>query len=669
MSDPIANTPPDDPPPARTWTSCEVIDRELDYVVNRRRRLSCAPERWDEAPTEKERAQVKDDLVGLALSGGGIRSATTNLGILQALAQMRILPLVDYLSTVSGGGCIGSCLSSLLSLNTQRAHDLDGEVTSACFSTEAEQFPFSDHRPAKDPSTTPRPLECFTGVEQVAHLRTHGNFLIARRGVFRRDALRAVGNLLSGVVVSVLVVLIALLVVAGVVMVTAEWLAPGLQDRLGVGAPGVGLVAQMRIVWRQLVGELGTLWNTVATGAVPWAVLLPLAVGAGLSPIILLMFVVWPPNESSAQSGESAEEWRERWLLRISAAGLIAAVIVTAFLARYWEGLAAPVSILWLLLPAVVLLGARVTSFLIALVRPLFPGWDRGARSLWGVYQAITTYGLVALLALGLLPLAAHPVARAGLGSAVAIVSMVVSRLLAGGGQPRLRLPPVLVKPVLALAVGLFFVFAVLAWAIVLIRLTRGHNELVLLVTVTVAAVVALVVVGFAVNFNKVSLHYFYRDRLAETYLRTQGVSDGTLRPLRDSIELALKALHGTANKKPRSSAPYQLINTAMNLAASRDLTRKDRKSGYFSFLSSSAARSGPAIDPRTAIVAARPSLRARSRSRAPPPAPAWAITRSSPRRSPPRCSTCGLATGWRTQRTTGASHGVKMVSSGRAIS
>ena len=47
------------------------------------------------------------NLFGLAFSGGGIRSATFNLGILQALAEMRNLSSIDYLSTVSGGGYIG----------------------------------------------------------------------------------------------------------------------------------------------------------------------------------------------------------------------------------------------------------------------------------------------------------------------------------------------------------------------------------------------------------------------------------------------------------------------------------------------------------------------------------------------------------------------------------
>ena len=51
-------------------------------------------------------------LHGLAFSGGGIRSATFNLGILQGLATQNMIGRFDYLSTVSGGGYIGSWLAA-----------------------------------------------------------------------------------------------------------------------------------------------------------------------------------------------------------------------------------------------------------------------------------------------------------------------------------------------------------------------------------------------------------------------------------------------------------------------------------------------------------------------------------------------------------------------------
>lgn len=56
----------------------------------------------------------KPHAVALALSGGGIRSATFALGVLVALSRRGILPQFDYLSTVSGGGYIGSFLTAFL---------------------------------------------------------------------------------------------------------------------------------------------------------------------------------------------------------------------------------------------------------------------------------------------------------------------------------------------------------------------------------------------------------------------------------------------------------------------------------------------------------------------------------------------------------------------------
>lgn len=54
------------------------------------------------------------DAVGLALSGGGIRSATFSLGVVQVLADKGLLKEVDFLSTVSGGGYTGCFLTQRL---------------------------------------------------------------------------------------------------------------------------------------------------------------------------------------------------------------------------------------------------------------------------------------------------------------------------------------------------------------------------------------------------------------------------------------------------------------------------------------------------------------------------------------------------------------------------
>ena len=64
------------------------------------------------------------NIVGLALSGGGIRSAIFGLGVLEALKEQSLLEKVDYLSTVSGGGYIGAWLST----NCKRAVECDIRV-------------------------------------------------------------------------------------------------------------------------------------------------------------------------------------------------------------------------------------------------------------------------------------------------------------------------------------------------------------------------------------------------------------------------------------------------------------------------------------------------------------------------------------------------------------
>jgi choline dehydrogenase-like flavoprotein len=71
---------------------------------------SKAPPSIDLMPDQKK---LPRDTVGLALSGGGIRSATFSLGVLQALAHRNRLREVDLLSTVSGGGFVGSFLGRL----------------------------------------------------------------------------------------------------------------------------------------------------------------------------------------------------------------------------------------------------------------------------------------------------------------------------------------------------------------------------------------------------------------------------------------------------------------------------------------------------------------------------------------------------------------------------
>lgn len=91
---------------------------EGSAVQTRRQHHGLADEsrRQQPHPTGTAPPRPNDGLnaVGLALSGGGIRSATFSLGVVQVLAARGLLKDVDFLSTVSGGGYTGSFLTQRL---------------------------------------------------------------------------------------------------------------------------------------------------------------------------------------------------------------------------------------------------------------------------------------------------------------------------------------------------------------------------------------------------------------------------------------------------------------------------------------------------------------------------------------------------------------------------
>lgn len=86
---------------------------EYEYIATRRRMMAgghVGPPPTDTAPL----TTPPPNLTGLAFSGGGIRSATFHLGLLQALQDMGRLSQMDYLSTVSGGSYIAGWLAGHL---------------------------------------------------------------------------------------------------------------------------------------------------------------------------------------------------------------------------------------------------------------------------------------------------------------------------------------------------------------------------------------------------------------------------------------------------------------------------------------------------------------------------------------------------------------------------
>ncbi len=118
------------------------------------------------------------DVVGLALSGGGIRSATFNLGFLQGLERLGLVALIDYLATVSGGGYLGGFWSAWLA--RARSGPQSG-------------FPVGSGETAGSLTLTP-PAE----PSEVKHLRQFSRFLAPRVGFFEAEMWYGVVAVLAG---------------------------------------------------------------------------------------------------------------------------------------------------------------------------------------------------------------------------------------------------------------------------------------------------------------------------------------------------------------------------------------------------------------------------------------------------------------------------------------
>lgn len=140
------------------------------------------------------------NLVGLAFSGGGIRSATFNLGILQGLAEQKLLKHVDYLSTVSGGGFIGSWFTTLIRRvkGVEEAESLLQPIRRhQSFSVEGQGDWHGSEREAEP--------------EPIAHLRAYSNYLAPKVGLLSQDSLSLISAYVRNLVASLLVLLPALI--------------------------------------------------------------------------------------------------------------------------------------------------------------------------------------------------------------------------------------------------------------------------------------------------------------------------------------------------------------------------------------------------------------------------------------------------------------------------
>jgi hypothetical protein len=173
----------------------------------------------------------------LCLSGGGIRSATFNLGILQRLARLGLLTKIDYLSTVSGGGYIGSWLSAWI-------YNQDHDVAKV----QRDLAVVNDTPREKDPAD-PEP-------DQVRMLRKYSRFLSPKGGFMSTDVWTLIAIYLRNLLLTWAVFLPLLAALVMLPRLVAALLAVA-HHETWARSPGAGTVALGDTASRVLLG--GTL--------------------------------------------------------------------------------------------------------------------------------------------------------------------------------------------------------------------------------------------------------------------------------------------------------------------------------------------------------------------------------------------------------------------------
>lgn len=506
-----------------------LLAAEADYVRQWRARA-----RGQEQPEGDP-----ENLVGLALSGGGIRSATFALGVMQALARHNLLSRVDYLSTVSGGGYIGSALSWLLSKKARddfkTASCEDGGLLEAedvaegpGFGPDRDSFPYGTDDPAPGTEHTDGILQR----NMLRYLRRHGDYLAPGAGIS---------------IVSLLAVILR-----GIFLNLLVWVPVFVLLFLGAFKLSEGVIAP---------------WHPAGDGGTGQPVLLAKAFAAmepatACNPPLPSGTVVAPPEQAAL-----CADLKTRQNLHD-----IQAKLPKLFLFEYLLYLG--VGIL-----AVLLAGAVVYSLLTVARRRLgtdyratWYAWRRSAEK----HAAFLLPLLVACLLAGTLPmvsaylenmlLVSGPLAMvAGL---VAVLRNFLKSMSGDSGTP--------LGLLVSVGAGLFlYGFLLVAYHLAF----TVYPDPAVPHWAFYAGFALAAVTGLVVNLNYTSIHRFYRDRLMESFMPDVGSALCNTTGAAQGADGA--ALHDFATDQvPRG--PYHIINTNVVLVNSGEEIYRQRGGDNF---------------------------------------------------------------------------------------
>jgi len=614
-----------------------LADEIVEIQASRERRL---PEiKFPHAASPDPYTQAHEaQLFGVAFSGGGIRSATFNLGILQALSELGVLRWVDYLSTVSGGGYIGGWLAAWIKRQNPGM---------APTPVEAVEDRLAPDQRARFESETLNPIH---------FLRQYSNYLTPRTGFFGADTWTMISIYLRNVILNQAILLSALAVVL-MVPRFAAWPFDAAEDSnwpLGIAAAALWC-AILFIAWNlarlERNGGHKKLPFYARQGGIQIFIAFPVLVGAYFSSVAMWQFV----SQFSDTLPTLAETWSTWMVPARTMAGLMFIVSICGIFRRAIKLRKVPAAIGLTLLSSVlpgafggmllwglaylfdqlqfgdagkwhglvwgppVLIGvfSLVVVLHLGLVGIAFPDSGREWWSRLGAWLFIYSFAWVGLVGLAiygplLLGLGANWVAGISLTwAATTIGGLFAGRSAASGSRQSgvgVRLvaqaAPYIFVVGLLLAVSLSIQFIVPCldaggpacavrnnlfdnWAgLNPGQLAALHFELlsetplsVLSITLLTLAAIALVL-AWRVDINEFSMHHFYRNRLVRCYLGASHEREPQAFTGFDSHDdVRLADLAGAAY-----TGPYPVINTTLNLVSGEDLGWQQRKGTSFVF-------------------------------------------------------------------------------------
>lgn len=340
-----------------------VFEAELQEIKARRqaRGLEHTMPDWKENGATRPRCEL--GLVGLALSGGGIRSATFNLGVLQGMAKIKnnqpamertagertdesphaLLPLFDYLSTVSGGGYIGSWLAGWIKNAgpVQVEEELEGKRLTWI----------------REDKETPEPTP-------IQHLRDYSNYLTPTLGLLSADTWSTIATYLRNVLVNQLVIapLVAALLLLPRLLATVTPYASDPPD--GIALPAsmavavpAGLLTALAIWFASYGAGHEALWFgkrwLQAVVCIPLLIAAVLLLWIPLDPTIewlaafvllniVALLIYWPINKSTGAQRHS--QWAVFiWCVSAVVAGIVGGLSIEMIFGEFghrhiWPG-------------------------------------------------------------------------------------------------------------------------------------------------------------------------------------------------------------------------------------------------------------------------------------------------------------------------------------------